>query len=170
MSYPFPTRVTTKGPFQPMRFEATVEECIVTHGEIPRIWPAASIAPGRVGSGRPTGHDTAAGDGRHDARACLRQWPRRLPQPLGTYPKSCWKTNAAAACSIIRWRIRRYADYGYGEVARYPENAHTPRAPAVSTSSRSPASSPGVGRIGGPHNHRSDHAKRPEHRGRGRRP
>ena len=24
-----------RGPFKPMRFEATVEDCIVTHGEIP---------------------------------------------------------------------------------------------------------------------------------------
>ncbi|TAM63331.1 MAG: hypothetical protein EPN51_27615, partial [Mycobacterium sp.] len=36
MGYTIPETVTTKGPFQPMRFEATVEECIVTHGEIPQ--------------------------------------------------------------------------------------------------------------------------------------
>jgi carotenoid cleavage dioxygenase-like enzyme len=36
MSYPLPTEARLKGPFQPMRFEATVEECIVTHGEIPK--------------------------------------------------------------------------------------------------------------------------------------
>jgi carotenoid cleavage dioxygenase-like enzyme len=36
MSYNLPTEKSLSGPFQPMRFEATVEECIVTHGEIPR--------------------------------------------------------------------------------------------------------------------------------------
>ena len=36
MSYPLPSEVRLSGPFQPMRFEATVEECIVTHGEIPK--------------------------------------------------------------------------------------------------------------------------------------
>ncbi|MDI9953290.1 carotenoid oxygenase family protein [Rhodococcus sp. IEGM 1305] len=36
MGYPIPTDARFKGPFQPMRFEATVEECIVTHGEIPK--------------------------------------------------------------------------------------------------------------------------------------
>lgn len=36
MGYPLPSSNAFKGPFQPMRFEATVEECIVTHGEIPK--------------------------------------------------------------------------------------------------------------------------------------
>ncbi len=36
MGYPLPQENALKGPFQPMRFEATVEECIVAHGEIPK--------------------------------------------------------------------------------------------------------------------------------------
>lgn len=36
MSYNLPVENSLRGPFQPMRFEATVEECIVTHGEIPK--------------------------------------------------------------------------------------------------------------------------------------
>src|SRR4030095_15718655 len=36
MGYPLPKETALKGPFQPMRFEATVEECIVSHGEIPK--------------------------------------------------------------------------------------------------------------------------------------
>ncbi|MDH6291289.1 carotenoid oxygenase family protein [Rhodococcus opacus] len=36
MGYPIPNDPRFKGVFQPMRFEATVEECIVTHGEIPK--------------------------------------------------------------------------------------------------------------------------------------
>ncbi len=36
MSYNLPTENSLRGPFQPMRFEATVDECIVTHGEIPK--------------------------------------------------------------------------------------------------------------------------------------
>ncbi|MEV6985928.1 carotenoid oxygenase family protein [Sphaerisporangium sp. NPDC051017] len=36
MGYPIPVDARFKGPFQPMRFEATVEECIVTEGEIPK--------------------------------------------------------------------------------------------------------------------------------------
>lgn len=35
MGYPLPKENSLKGPFQPMRFEATVEECIVSEGEIP---------------------------------------------------------------------------------------------------------------------------------------
>lgn len=36
MGYPIPKDTRLKGPFQPMRFEATIEECIVSHGEIPK--------------------------------------------------------------------------------------------------------------------------------------
>lgn len=36
MSYNLPTENSLRGPFQPMRFEATVDECIVPHGEIPK--------------------------------------------------------------------------------------------------------------------------------------
>lgn len=36
MGYPLPQDTAFKGPFAPMRFEATVEECIVSQGEIPR--------------------------------------------------------------------------------------------------------------------------------------
>ncbi|WP_181780003.1 carotenoid oxygenase family protein [Pseudonocardia pini] len=36
MGYPIPTEARLKGPFQPMRFEATIEECIVSEGEIPK--------------------------------------------------------------------------------------------------------------------------------------
>jgi carotenoid cleavage dioxygenase-like enzyme len=36
MGYPLPQEVSFRGPFQPMRFEATVEECIVSAGEIPK--------------------------------------------------------------------------------------------------------------------------------------
>ena len=36
MGAPVPDDVRLKGPFQPMRFEATVEDCVVTEGEIPK--------------------------------------------------------------------------------------------------------------------------------------
>ena len=36
MGAPIPNRSIFKGPFKPMRFEATVEDCIVSHGEIPK--------------------------------------------------------------------------------------------------------------------------------------
>jgi carotenoid cleavage dioxygenase-like enzyme len=36
MGFPLPRDTALSGPFQPMRFEATVEECIVSEGEIPR--------------------------------------------------------------------------------------------------------------------------------------
>src|SRR5882724_1710547 len=36
MGAPVPDDVRLKGPFKPMRFEATVQDCIVSHGEIPR--------------------------------------------------------------------------------------------------------------------------------------
>ncbi|WP_067671460.1 carotenoid oxygenase family protein [Nocardia miyunensis] len=35
MGYPLPKTNALRGPFQPMRFEATVDECIVSEGEIP---------------------------------------------------------------------------------------------------------------------------------------
>ncbi|WP_354698569.1 Lignostilbene-alpha,beta-dioxygenase isozyme I [Paraconexibacter sp. AEG42_29] len=36
MGAPIPNDARLKGPFKPMRFEATVEDCIVTEGEIPK--------------------------------------------------------------------------------------------------------------------------------------
>lgn len=36
MGAPVPVDARLKGPFQPMRFEATVEDCAVTYGEIPK--------------------------------------------------------------------------------------------------------------------------------------
>lgn len=36
MGFPLPNDTAFRGPFQPMRFEATVEECIVSEGEIPQ--------------------------------------------------------------------------------------------------------------------------------------
>jgi carotenoid cleavage dioxygenase-like enzyme len=36
MGVPIPDRTIFKGPFKPMRFEATVEDCVVSHGEIPK--------------------------------------------------------------------------------------------------------------------------------------
>jgi carotenoid cleavage dioxygenase len=36
MGAPVPNDARLKGPFKPMRFEATVEDCIVSHGEIPK--------------------------------------------------------------------------------------------------------------------------------------
>lgn len=36
MGYPLPQETAVRGPFAPMRFEATVDECIVSQGEIPK--------------------------------------------------------------------------------------------------------------------------------------
>ncbi|GAA4491474.1 carotenoid oxygenase family protein [Rhodococcus olei] len=36
MSYSIPNDTRLKGPFQPMRFEATIDECVVSYGEIPK--------------------------------------------------------------------------------------------------------------------------------------
>src|SRR2546426_11763953 len=36
MGYPLPKETALQGAFTPMRFEATVEECIVSQGEIPK--------------------------------------------------------------------------------------------------------------------------------------
>lgn len=36
MGAPVPKDARLKGPFKPMRFEATVEDCVVSHGEIPK--------------------------------------------------------------------------------------------------------------------------------------
>ena len=61
MGAPVPNDARFKGPFKPMRFEATVEDCIVSQGEIP------DGAPRRL---LPRRTDVEAPDPAGDAAAC----------------------------------------------------------------------------------------------------
>ena len=167
MSYSIPDTVTTKGPFQPMRFEATVEECIVTHGEIPKDLAGGFYRTGPCWK-RPTKQGTTpllAMDGMvqglvfDNGRADFRnRWVRT--------PKYCWKRNTAVACSSTP--TVDSATTGTTATARWcaPRRTRTPRrAPAASTSSRSPATSWSSGEFGRcPTDHRPDHLGDQGHR------
>ncbi len=81
MGYPLPTERRLKGPFQPMRFEATVEECIVSHGEIPTDLSGGFYRVGPTWK-RPTRQGTkqrVRRHGRDGAGTRFRQRPSRFP-------------------------------------------------------------------------------------------
>ena len=121
MGYPLPQEARLTGPFQPMRFEATVDECIVTHGEIPKDLAGGFYRVGPTWK-RPTKQGTnglLGMDGMVQASR-LRERARRLPEPLD--PDAEVPTRGAArprACSsgpTAGWHDWR--DYGYGDVKR----------------------------------------------------
>ncbi|TGD90042.1 carotenoid oxygenase family protein [Mycolicibacterium sp. CH28] len=129
MNYSIPDSVTLKGPFWPMRFEATVEECIVTHGEIPK-----DLAGGLYRTGpcwkRPTAQGSTpllAMDGMlqglvfESGRADFRNRWVRTPKYLleDRHRKGMFEYTDGG--------FGDYRDYGYGDVKRTPENAHTPQ-------------------------------------------
>ncbi|HEX9831491.1 MAG TPA: carotenoid oxygenase family protein [Mycobacterium sp.] len=129
MSYAIPDSVTTKGPFAPMRFEATVEECIVTHGEIPKDLAGGIYRTGPCWK-RPFvqgGTPLLAMDGMvqglvfENGRADFRNRWIRTPKYLleEKYGRSMFEYSDGG--------FGDYRDYGYGTVKRTPENAHTPQ-------------------------------------------
>ena len=132
MSYSIPDTVTTKGPFQPMRFEATVEECIVTHGEIPKDLSGGFYRTGPCWK-RPGAQGTTpllAMDGMvqglvfENGRADFRnRWVRTPKYELeDKYGRGMFDYSDGG--------FGDYRDYGLGEVARTSENAHTPQGTA----------------------------------------
>ncbi len=132
MGYSIPDTVTTKGPFQPMRFEATVEECIVTHGEIPRDLSGGIYRTGPCWK-RPTSQGTTpllAMDGMvqglvfENGRADFRNRWVRTPKYMleDRYGRGMFEYSDGG--------FGDYRDYGYGEVLRTTENAHTPQGTA----------------------------------------
>ena len=71
MSYAIPDDTRLKGVFTPMRFEATVDECIVTAGEIP-----ADIAGGFYRSGPSWKRPSRSPRPKPWLRCCA-SWPTR---------------------------------------------------------------------------------------------
>ncbi len=129
MNYSIPDTVATKGPFAPMRFEATVEECIVTHGEIPKDLAGGIYRTGPCWK-RPMaqgGTPLLAMDGMvqglvfENGRADFRNRFIRTPKYLleEKYGRSMFEYADGG--------FGDYRDYGYGTVKRTPENAHTPQ-------------------------------------------
>ena len=129
MSYSIPDTVTTKGPFQPMRFEATVEECIVTHGEIPKDLAGGIYRTGPCWK-RPTKQGTTpllAMDGMvqglvfDNGRADFRnRWVRTPKYVLE-------EKYGRGMFDYADGGFGDYRDYGYGEVVRTPQNSYTPQ-------------------------------------------
>jgi carotenoid cleavage dioxygenase-like enzyme len=120
MGYPIPEGNSLRGPFQPMRFEATVDECIVTAGEIPK-----DLAGGfyRIGPAwkRPTKQGTVAGltsdgmvqglvfdNGRADYKNRWVRTPKYLLEEQHGRGMFEWLD-----CGFGDWR-----DTGFGEVTR----------------------------------------------------
>jgi len=128
MGYPLPEGPTLRGPFRPMRFEATVEECIVSEGEIP-----PELAGGFYRTGptwrRPTRqgtHGLLAMDGMvqaliiRDGRADFKNRWVRTPKYL---------LEERRGRGMFEWTDGDYGDwrtFGYGEVRRDRENAGVP--------------------------------------------
>ena len=120
MGYPLPADTRLKGPFAPMRFEATVDECIVSHGEIPeglaggfyRVGPTWK-RPTQQGTNGILGMDgmvqaLVLQDGRADFR---NRWIRTPKYPL----------EERHGRGMFRWSDGDWDDwrtYGYGDVQR----------------------------------------------------
>jgi carotenoid cleavage dioxygenase len=120
MGYPLPKEVALKGPFQPMRFEATVEECIASEGEIPKDLAGGFYRCGPTWK-RPTRQGTSPllsqdgmvqalvfGDGRADFR---NRWVRT--------PK--YQLEEQHGRGMFEWTDVGFGDYrsfAYGDVTR----------------------------------------------------
>jgi carotenoid cleavage dioxygenase-like enzyme len=129
MGAPLPNDARFKGPFKPMRFEATVEDCVVSKGEIPK-----DLAGGfyRVGPTfkRPTAQGTQGllnMDGMvqglviEDGKAHYRNRWIRTPKYLleEKYGKSMFEWSDG------EWKDWR--NFGWGEVKRTPQNQGIPQ-------------------------------------------
>lgn len=129
MGYPLPKETALKGPFAPMRFEATVEECIVSQGEIPKDLAGGYYRVGPTWK-RPTKQGTnplLSMDGMvqaitfEDGRANFRnRWvrtPKYLLEEKHHRGMFSWSDGG-----FHDWR-----DFAYGDVERDDYNRHTPQ-------------------------------------------
>lgn len=129
MGYPLPNETAFKGPFAPMRFEATVEECIVSEGEIPRDLCGGAYRTGPTWK-RPTKQGTNAllsMDGMvqglvfENGRADFRNRWIRTPKYL---------LEERHQQGMFEWTDGIWSDWrnlGYGEVKRDCYNAGVPQ-------------------------------------------
>jgi len=125
MGAPVPNDVRLKGPFQPMRFEATVEDCIVTEGEIPKDLAGGFYRVGPTWK-RPTRQGTnglLSMDGMvqgltfEGGRADFRNRWVRTPKYL---------LEDKRGQGMFEWSDGEWGDWrtwGYGSVRRTAENA-----------------------------------------------
>jgi carotenoid cleavage dioxygenase len=129
MGYPLPHETALKGPFAPMRFEATVEECIVSQGEIPRDLSGGYYRCGPTWK-RPTKQGSNAlvsmdgmvqaivfDNGRADFRNRWVRTPKYLLEEKHRRGMFAWTDGAFGD-----WR-----DFAYGDVQRDSFNCHTPQ-------------------------------------------
>jgi carotenoid cleavage dioxygenase-like enzyme len=130
MGYPLPQgEAALRGPFQPMRFEATVDECIVTHGEIPRDLAGGFYRTGPTWK-RPTIQGTnplltmdgmvqglVFENGRADFKNRWIRTPKYLLEEKHGRGMFEWTDG--------KWHDWR--DFGYGDVIRTRENCTTPQ-------------------------------------------
>lgn len=132
MGYPLPEESALTGPFQPMRFEATVEECIVTHGEIPKDLAGGFYRTGPTWR-RPTrqgNNPLLSMDGMvqglvlRDGRAEFRNRWVRTPK---------YQLEQRHGCGMFEWSDAAFGDWrdnAYGEVARDKYNTGVPQGTA----------------------------------------
>src|ERR1700729_3271073 len=124
-----PNTAVLTGAFRPMRFEATVEDCVTTFGEIPRELSGGFYRVGPTFK-RPTrqgANGLLAMDGMvqglvfDNGRADFRnRWVRTPKYVLEEkYGRGMFEYADGG--------FGDYRDYGYGEVVRTPQNAYTPQ-------------------------------------------
>jgi len=129
MGYPLPAEPALTGPFTPMRFEATVDECIVSQGEIPKDLAGGYYRVGPTWK-RPTKQGTnplLSMDGMVQAitfeggRAAFRnrwvQTPKMQLEDKHHKGMFAWSDGG-----FHDWR-----DFAYGDVERDDYNRHTPQ-------------------------------------------
>lgn len=129
MGYPLPVETALRGPFTPMRFEATVEECIVSQGEIPKDLAGGYYRVGPTWK-RPTKQGTnpllsmdgmvqaiTFENGRADFRNRWVRTPKYLLEEKHGKGMFAWTDGA-----FHDWR-----DFAYGDVERDDYNRHTPQ-------------------------------------------
>ena len=129
MGAPVPNSAVFKGPFKPMRFEATVEDCIVSQGEIPTDLYGGLYRVGPTWK-RPTRQGTQGllnmdgmvqglvfDNGRADFRNRWIRTPKyRLEEKYGK--------------GMFEWSDGDWTDwrnFGWGDVKRTPENQGVPQ-------------------------------------------
>lgn len=129
MGYPLPKETALKGPFTPMRFEATVEECIVSQGEIPKELAGGFYRTGPTWK-RPTKQGSnpllsmdgmvqglVLDNGRADFRNRWIRTPKYLLEERNQQGMFAWTDGG-----FHDWR-----DFAYGDVERDRFNQCTPQ-------------------------------------------
>ena len=129
MGYSLPAGVAFKGPFQPMRFEATVEECIVSQGEIPKELSGGFYRTGPTWKrpNRQGNHPLNTLDGMvqglvlENGRADFRNRWIRTPKYV------LEEKHGRGMFEWIDSGFGDWRDFGFADVARDPFNCGTPQ-------------------------------------------